>query len=139
MAPQEQKTVTVAAEQDGERLDRFLASRLDGLTRSRLKSLIEAGQVSLAGATIDEPSRRVKPGQTFAIVIPESAPAVPQGQAIPLEIVFEDKDIIVIDKPAGLVVHPAAGHADGTMCWRWIGADGHPLLDAKVMKLVDLK
>ena len=115
MALQQEQRITVADEEAGERLDRVLAGRLDGLTRSRLKSLIEAGLVSLDGETIGEPSRRVKPGQTFAIVIPEAEPAVPIGQVIALDILFEDADIVVIDKPAGMVVHPAPGNPDRTL------------------------
>ncbi len=115
MAPQQEQRITVADEESGERLDRLLAGRLAGLTRSRLKSLIEAGLVSLDGETIGEPSRRVKPGQTFAIVIPEAEPAVPIGQVIALDILFEDADIVVIDKPAGMVVHPAPGNPDRTL------------------------
>ncbi len=107
--------VTVDAAEAGQRLDRLLAERLGGLSRSRLKSLIEAGMVSAGGATITEPSARVKPGQTFAIVIPETAPAKPEGQALALQIVYEDSDIIVIDKAAGMVVHPAPGNPDKTL------------------------
>jgi 23S rRNA pseudouridine1911/1915/1917 synthase len=115
----------------GERLDRFLARRLgdissgnaphetDGpglpLSRARLKALIEAGHVAKGDATLRDPSHRVKPGECFAVAVPAPAPAAPQGQAIPLEIVYEDRHLIVIDKPAGLVVHPAPGNADGTL------------------------
>lgn len=115
----------------GERLDRFLARRLgdvspgnapfetDGrgfpLSRARLKALIEAGHVVKGGATLRDPSHRVKPGECFDVTVPPPAPATPQGQEIPLEIVYEDPHLIVIDKPAGLVVHPAPGNADGTL------------------------
>jgi 23S rRNA pseudouridine1911/1915/1917 synthase len=85
------------------------------LSRSRIKALIEDGRVSRGGATITDPSYRVKPGQTFAIFIPEPAPASPLPQAAPLHIVYEDGDIIVIDKPAGMVVHPAPGNIEGTL------------------------
>ncbi len=105
-----------AGEQDaGQRLDRFLAEALPELSRSRLQALIEAGAVELAGAKIGDANRRVKPGETYEIAIPPAAPAVPQGQDIPLQVVYEDKDLIVIEKPAGLVVHPAAGNPDGTL------------------------
>lgn len=99
----------------GQRLDRLIAARLPELTRSRAKALIEAGRVSLGGATISEPSYRVKPGQTFAIIVPEPEPAFPLAQNIPLDIVYEDADVIVVNKPAGLVVHPAEGNPDGTL------------------------
>jgi 23S rRNA pseudouridine1911/1915/1917 synthase len=112
---QEIHQVTAAEADAGERLDRLLAARLDGLSRSRLKGLIEHGQVSTAGIPVKEPSTRVKAGQTFAIVIPEATPAIPEGQALALDIVYEDADIIVIDKPAGMVVHPAPGNPDKTL------------------------
>jgi 23S rRNA pseudouridine1911/1915/1917 synthase len=99
----------------GQRLDRLIAVRLPELTRSRAKSLIESGRVTLGGATISEPSYRVKPGQIFAIFIPEPEPALPVAQDIPLDIVYEDADVIVVNKPAGLVVHPAEGSPDGTL------------------------
>ena len=111
----QRQEVTVGAAEAGQRLDRLLAERLGGLSRSRLKGLIEAGMVSAGGATITEPSARVKPGQTFAIVIPEARPAEPEGQALALDIVYEDSDIIVIDKAAGMVVHPAPGNPDRTL------------------------
>jgi 23S rRNA pseudouridine1911/1915/1917 synthase len=111
----ERREVTVGAAEAGQRLDRLLAERLGGLSRSRLKGLIEAGMVSAGGATITEPSIRVKPGQTFAIVIPESAPARLEAQALALDIIYEDSDIIVIDKAAGMVVHPAPGNPDRTL------------------------
>ncbi len=112
---QELYQVTAGEDDAGQRLDRVLAARLDGLSRSRLKSLIESGMVSAGGATINEPSTRVKPGQTFAIVVPETEPAIPQGQALALDVVYEDEDLIVIDKTAGMVVHPAPGNPDRTL------------------------
>lgn len=107
--------VTATATDAGERLDRLIAARLPGITRSRAKALIEAGRVNLGGETISEPSRRVKPGQSFAIFVPEAEPALPRGQDIPLDIAYEDADLIVVNKPAGLVVHPAEGNPDGTL------------------------
>jgi 23S rRNA pseudouridine1911/1915/1917 synthase len=106
----------VAADADaGDRLDRVLAARIADLSRTRVKSLILAGEVSIGGRTIRDPGHRVNANETVAIVIPEPEPAVPQGEAIALNIVYEDDEIIVIDKPKGLVVHPAAGHASGTL------------------------
>jgi len=99
----------------GWRLDHFLATSLPQLSRSRLQALIAQGRVSRAGETIGDPNKRVKPGDSFAIVIPPPAPATPEPQPIPLAIVYEDADLIVIDKPVGLVVHPAAGNLDGTL------------------------
>lgn len=99
----------------GLRLDRFLAARLPGESRSRLQALIRDGQVRAAGRTIEEPGYRVKSGQSYELALPEPLPAVPKGEAIALCVVHEDAEIIVIDKPAGLVVHPAAGHGTGTL------------------------
>ena len=99
----------------GARLDVLLAARLPALSRSRIQALIKAGHVSEGARTITEASHRVKPGQSFAIFVPESVDALPQGEAIPLTILHEDEYLIVIDKPAGLVVHPAPGNATGTL------------------------
>ncbi len=108
--------VSAEAGDEGERLDRLIAARVPGLTRSRVKALIEAGQVGLhGGETISEPSWRVKPGQIFAIIVPEPEAALPVPQDIPLDIVYEDADLIVVNKPAGMVVHPAEGNHDGTL------------------------
>lgn len=105
----------VAATVAGGRLDRLLADNLPTFSRSRMKSLIVDGRVTGDGGTITDPSYRVKPGQTFAIFVPEATPAVPLPQAIALTIVHEDEDLIVIDKPADMVVHPAPGNPDGTL------------------------
>jgi len=99
----------------GQRLDRFLAHALPELSRSRLQALLAQGAVKQDGATIGDANRRVKPGETYEVFIPPPSPAEPQPQAIPLTIVYEDDDLIVVDKPAGLVVHPAAGNPDGTL------------------------
>jgi len=107
--------VTIGADQQGERVDRALAARLPDLSRSRLKSLIEQGRVRSGERTISDPSQRVKPGQNFAILIPEAAAPVPRGEEIPLAIRYEDDDLIVIDKPAGMVVHPAPGNEGSTL------------------------
>ncbi len=99
----------------GARIDRFLAGAVDGLSRSRIKALIEAGRLAAGGATIAEASYRVKPGQEYELSVPAAAPAAPRGQAIELTVVYEDADLIVVDKPAGMVVHPAPGHPDSTL------------------------
>jgi 23S rRNA pseudouridine1911/1915/1917 synthase len=99
----------------GGRLDRLLADNLPGYSRTRMKSLIESGHVSSEAGTITDPSYRVKPGQNFAIFVPEAAPAIPVAQSIALTIIHEDEDLIVIEKPAHMVVHPAPGNADGTL------------------------
>jgi 23S rRNA pseudouridine1911/1915/1917 synthase len=105
----------VAEGDAGARLDRFLAQALPELSRSRLQGLIDQGAVTLSGEKIGDGNRRVKPGEIYDVVIPDAAPATPQGENIPLTVVYEDKDLIVIEKPAGLVVHPAAGNPDGTL------------------------
>ncbi|MEE8333935.1 MAG: RluA family pseudouridine synthase [Alphaproteobacteria bacterium] len=99
----------------GARLDRLLADALSAYSRSRLKALIEAGQVRADGEVITDPSYRVKQGQNFDIFIPDPAPATPVPQAMALDIVYEDTELIIINKPPGLVVHPAPGNPDGTL------------------------
>ncbi len=105
----------VGDEQAGWRLDRFLAAALSDISRSRIQQLLAAGAVTQARQPVREASRRVKPGEAYTVSVPPPAPAAPQGQDIPLDVVYEDKDLIVIEKPAGLVVHPAAGNPDGTL------------------------
>ena len=108
-------TVQTASRERGERLDKLLASGAPELSRSRIKALLLAGRVTTGGATITDPSYRVKPGETFVIWVPEPVPATPRGQAIALSVIHEDDALIVIDKPAGMVVHPAAGNPDNTL------------------------
>jgi len=109
------ETVTIANDEAGSRLDRVLAAHIATLSRSHLKTLILAGHVTLAGRTIRDPAAAVKPGDVVSVTLPRPEPASPKGETIPLPIVYEDDSIIVIDKPKGLVVHPAAGHASGTL------------------------
>jgi 23S rRNA pseudouridine1911/1915/1917 synthase len=108
------ETVAVAAAETGERLDRVLAAHLD-LSRSRLKNLILAGEVAIGERTIRDPGHRVNAGDAVRVTVPPAEPAAPQAEAIPLAVVYEDDEVIVIDKPAGLVVHPAAGNPAGTL------------------------
>ena len=111
--------IVVAAEDNGARLDRVLAARIPALSRSRLKALILDGRVMIGEAAnsraIRDPAFHVATGETITIGVPPPVPAEPQGENIPLDIVYEDDAIIVINKPAGLVVHPAAGHSSGTL------------------------
>jgi 23S rRNA pseudouridine1911/1915/1917 synthase len=106
---------TVVIAEDGRRLDQALAAALADLSRSRLKALIAAGAVRLDDAVIREPSKKVRAGQVCEVREPPPAPAVPAAQAMPLTILHEDRDVLVIDKPAGLVVHPAPGNPDHTL------------------------
>jgi 23S rRNA pseudouridine1911/1915/1917 synthase len=106
---------TAPPEAAGTRADRFLAGALEGLSRSRVKALIEAGHASRDGQPLTDPSESVRAGALYAIRVPPAVPAAPAAQAIPLTILFEDRDLIVLDKPAGLVVHPAPGNLDGTL------------------------
>jgi 23S rRNA pseudouridine1911/1915/1917 synthase len=108
-------TTTAAPEARGQRLDRFLADAIGTLSRSRVKTLIEQGLARRDGEVLSEPSEPVRPGAIYELTLPAPAPASPQPQAIPFPILYEDADLIVLDKPAGLVVHPAPGNVDGTL------------------------
>ncbi len=112
---EKRETAVASADDTNVRLDRFLASKLDSLSRTRLKQLILAGEVHLSGRTIRDPEHRVKPGDRLEVRVPPPLPANPVAEKIPLDIVYEDDELIVIDKPAGLVVHPAAGNRSGTL------------------------
>ena len=114
-AAETRRRFTVARAEARARLDRILADHVPALSRSRLKNLIETGRVSIAGETITEPGYRVKPGQAVTLVIPPPVDETPRAQSIPLQLAYEDDDLIVVDKPAGLVVHPAPGNPDRTL------------------------
>jgi 23S rRNA pseudouridine1911/1915/1917 synthase len=107
--------VTVGGDEGSPRLDRVLAVLRPELSRSRLKALILAGSVTAKGTPIRDPAYHVTAGDTITIDVPEAVAPEPKGEDIALDIVYEDDDIIVIDKPKGLVVHPAAGHESGTL------------------------
>ncbi len=109
------EAIKIAAEEEGQRLDRVLTARIPALSRSRLKALILDGRVAIAARTIRDPASHVKSGDTVTVTLPAPEQAKPAGEAIPLNVVYEDDALIVIDKPKGLVVHPAAGHAKGTL------------------------
>jgi 23S rRNA pseudouridine1911/1915/1917 synthase len=108
------KELTAGPEDAGQRIDRWLADRIGELSRARVQALIREGHVS-AGGTIREARTPVKPGLTYTVTMPPPADAMAKGEDLPLDIVYEDDFLIVIDKPAGLVVHPAAGHDSGTL------------------------
>jgi 23S rRNA pseudouridine1911/1915/1917 synthase len=121
----------VEAEAAGRRLDALLAARPEAqeaaLSRTRLKALIEAGAVAIDGAPVLDAGQKVRAGQQIEVVVPAAEEPVPQGEAIPLAIVHEDAYLIVVDKPAGLVVHPAPGHPGGTLVNALIGHCGDSL------------
>jgi len=109
------RSIVLADDEAGERLDRVLARHVVELSRSRLKALIEAGAAAVDGRTIRDPSHRVNSGAAIVLDVPAPEPAKPAPEPIPLNVVYEDDDIIVIDKPKNLVVHPAAGNWTGTL------------------------
>ena len=104
----------VEAEHDGARLDAFLTTLLSNQSRASVQRLIKDGHVSGSVSSL-RPSTVVRAGQEFDVEIPAPTAAIPEPEALPLRIVFEDRDIVVLDKPAGMVVHPGAGHAGGTL------------------------
>jgi len=112
---QEIRHLVVEEAEGGERLDRLLALHFSDISRSRCKALIEEGCVSADGRKIGEAKYRVKPGERISLIVPEAQPAEPEPEDIPLSIVYEDDQLIVLDKPAGLVVHPGAGNWTGTL------------------------
>lgn len=105
---------TVPPDYEGQRLDRFLVSVLDGHSRSQVQKLIEDGRVTMDRKT-PKPNLAVREGDRVVVDVPEPAPADVAAEELPVEILFQDADLAVIDKPAGMVVHPAAGHASGTL------------------------
>ena len=109
------RTVAIDAAMRGWRLDRALAAALPILSRERLKALISAGQVDGAAGPVRDPGLKLRGGETFAVRIPAPRPAAAAAEDIPLAIIHEDEHLLVVDKPAGLVVHPAAGNLDGTL------------------------
>lgn len=106
--------LTFAAAESGQRLDAFLASQMPDKTRSAVQKLIEQGQV-LVGGAIAAKNRKLKAGETVEITVPDPETLDVEPQEIPLDIVYEDSDLLVVNKPKGMVVHPAAGNPDGTL------------------------
>ena len=111
----ETRSIVVPESLREERLDRALAALFAEHSRSYLARLIELGNVLLDGQPATKASQRVETGQTIALTLPPAAPSTLESQDLPIRILFEDDDIAVLDKPAGLVVHPSAGHADETL------------------------
>jgi 23S rRNA pseudouridine1911/1915/1917 synthase len=114
-APSGLLTIAAPPEAAGDRTDRFLAASFQGLTRSRVKALIEDGRLSRDGAAMRDPAAPVRAGASYALDIPAPASATPAPEAIALDVLFEDADLIVVNKPPGLVVHPAPGNWTGTL------------------------
>ena len=112
--PQDRR-VTLGPDVDAERIDRALARALPDVSRSRLQDLIRTGQVRKDGAVVTDLSLKVGAGITLDVTMPEPVAAAPRAERLDLTIVYEDDDLVVIDKPAGLVVHPAPGHDAGTL------------------------
>ncbi len=109
------KHAAMPAEMAGWRLDRALAAAIPTLSRERLKALISAGAVTLGGLTVRDPATKLAAPCDAAVAVPDPAPATAAAQEMPLTIAYEDEHLIVVDKPAGLVVHPACGNLDGTL------------------------
>ncbi|MCS6987133.1 MAG: RluA family pseudouridine synthase [Sphingomonadaceae bacterium] len=115
MGRQAPLVVRLPPEAGGLRLDLALARAVPTQSRARLKALIAAGDVAVDGRPARDPARRVAGGESVVVQLPEPTPAAAAPEPIPLRVVFEDEHLLVVDKPAGLVVHPAAGHAGGTL------------------------
>jgi len=107
--------ITVLPEHEGLRLDRVLASEIAGYSRSHIQRLIEEGQVHVPRVKVVKANTTVRDGDIISITLPEPVAATPVAEAIPLEIIYQDPDVIVLNKPAGMVVHPGAGHDHGTL------------------------
>lgn len=106
---------TFIAQQAGERLDRTVAELLPHLSRAHIQRLIKEGQVTVDGETRLKPAARIAGGETIAIQIPPAVPQPLAAEQIPLDVVYQDDEVVVVNKPAGMVVHPAAGHPSGTL------------------------
>lgn len=112
----DEQLLTFTLPPDGiDRLDVWLAGQCDGFSRARIQGLMKAGLVTLNGAPVSRGSAKTHPGDRVTVSVPPPVPAEPEPEAIPLDILFEDDDLIVLNKPAGLVVHPAPGHLTGTL------------------------
>lgn len=107
--------INLQVEEQGERIDRYLSQQLPDLSRSRIQQLIEQGQVQVNDKLCTSKKATVQSGDRISITIPEAKPLDLQPEAIPLDVLYEDDSVIIINKPAGLVVHPAAGHESGTL------------------------
>ena len=109
------RTATAGEEQSGKRIDSWLAAEFDGLSRSRLKALIDAGQLTRDGSVLSDPSAKAVIGSVYSLAIPAPVAAAPVPEKMDLDILYEDSDLIVLIKPVGLSVHPAPGNWSGTL------------------------
>ena len=107
--------VTATADHAGQRVDRFIADAIGTMSRSRVKTLIDESRLRSDTGPVTQPAEAVRAGGVYVLDVPAPTPAAPRPQAIPFTILYEDQDLIVLDKPAGLVVHPAPGNPDGTL------------------------
>lgn len=108
-------SILAAPDASGLRLDSYLAARIGTISRSRVKALILEGACQRNGAVTTDPSETVQPGAVYRLNLPAPTPALPQPEALPLDILYEDDALLVLNKPAGMVVHPAPGNPDGTL------------------------
>jgi len=108
-------TVVIAPDAAGERLDKALAAQLPALSRARIQTLMAGGAIWLDDVAVHDVSAKAREGQVYSVRVPPPEPATPQAQDIPLAVLFEDADLIVIDKPAGMAAHPAPGSPDRTL------------------------
>jgi 23S rRNA pseudouridine1911/1915/1917 synthase len=108
-------TVVIGPDAAGERLDKALAAQLSTLSRARVQALMAAGAIWLDGRAVHDASAKARDGQAYSVHVPPPEPATPQAQDIPLTVLFEDADLIVVDKPAGMAAHPAPGSPDRTL------------------------
>ena len=115
MASSKRIELVVEADHDGLRLDRVLASEIGGYSRSQVQRLIEDGHVALARVKLAKANTAVREGDVISVSLPAPVAASPIAQPLPLDILYQDADVIVVNKPAGMVVHPAAGHQSGTL------------------------
>lgn len=119
--------ILIGPDDAGKRLDKALAERLPEFSRARLQGLIGEGHLRVNDVVETNASRKLKGGETIVVDLPPPLPASPQGETIPLDIAFEDKDLIVVNKPAGMVVHPSNGHERGTLVHALIAHCGESL------------
>jgi 23S rRNA pseudouridine1911/1915/1917 synthase len=109
------RELTVTAEESGQRLDAFLSAQVEELTRSAVQKLMEEGRVTNAKGSAVKKNEKTTAGTSYTLTLPDPEPVDILPQDIPLDVVYEDEDVIVVNKPVGLVVHPAPGHPDGTL------------------------